>query len=115
MAVDNHVRNGGERNNVREVSAPETSPIELELSKLAESGGGSCLETISSVAGNILEWYDFAVFGFFSEVISGVFFPPNQKGHKALLESFAVFGGAFMMRPGMHNDFFAPRFIITLT
>mmetsp|Transcript_37121 Transcript_37121/g.54584 ORF Transcript_37121/g.54584 Transcript_37121/m.54584 type:complete len:114 (-) Transcript_37121:1471-1812(-) len=58
------------------------------------------LQTVAGVAGNVLEWYDFAVFGYFSDIISQVFFPPNQAGHAALAESFAVFGGAFLMRPG---------------
>jgi len=44
--------------------------------------------------------YDFAVFGYFGDILGEVFFPPNQKGHSAMIESFAVFGGAFLMRPG---------------
>mmetsp|Transcript_2143 Transcript_2143/g.3026 ORF Transcript_2143/g.3026 Transcript_2143/m.3026 type:complete len:546 (+) Transcript_2143:85-1722(+) len=58
----------------------------------------SLLQTIAGVAGNVLEWYDFAVFGFFGDIIADVFFPP-QAGHAALIESFAIFGGAFLMRP----------------
>ena len=37
--------------------------------------------------------YDFAVFGYFSDVLGDVFFPPDQEGHAAIIESFAVFGG----------------------
>ncbi|GMI08723.1 hypothetical protein TrVE_jg9304 [Triparma verrucosa] len=55
--------------------------------------------TLAGLSGNILEWYDFAIFGYFSDIISKVFFPPNQTGHSALIESFAVFGGAFCARP----------------
>lgn len=55
-------------------------------------------KTVAGMAGNVLEWYDFAVFGFFSDIISKVFFPP-QEGNVALIESFLVFGGAFFMRP----------------
>jgi len=57
------------------------------------------MQTVAGVAGNILEWYDFAVFGYFSDVLGEVFFPPNQEGHKAMIESFAVFGLAFLCRP----------------
>ena len=57
------------------------------------------LRIIAGVGGNVLEWYDFALFGFFGDTISKVFFPPNQKGHLALIESFVVFGVAFLMRP----------------
>ena len=56
------------------------------------------MQTLAGVAGNVLEWYDFAVFGYFGDIIGEVFFPP-QAGHAAIVESFAVFGGAFMMRP----------------
>ena len=55
--------------------------------------------TIAGIAGNVLEWYDFAVFGFFSDVIGVVFFPRDQPEDLSVMESFAVFGGAFLMRP----------------
>jgi MHS family proline/betaine transporter-like MFS transporter len=55
-------------------------------------------QTIAGIAGNILEWYDFAVFGFFADVLGKVFFPPHA-GNTQLYESFAIFGGAFLMRP----------------
>jgi len=57
------------------------------------------VETLAAVAGNVLEWYDFAVFGYFGDIIGDVFFPPNQAGHAAIIESYAVFGGAFLARP----------------
>lgn len=56
------------------------------------------LQTIVSMTGNVLEWYDFAVFGYFSDILGTVFFPP-QIGNAATIESFAVFWGAFLMRP----------------
>ena len=56
-------------------------------------------KTLAGVAGNVLEWYDFAIFGYFSDVLGDVFFPPHQDGHAAIVESFAVFGGAFFVRP----------------
>mmetsp|Transcript_13946 Transcript_13946/g.20602 ORF Transcript_13946/g.20602 Transcript_13946/m.20602 type:complete len:464 (+) Transcript_13946:44-1435(+) len=55
--------------------------------------------SIASIAGNALEWYDFGVFGYFSDIIGDVFFPPNQTGNAALVKTFAVFGGAFLVRP----------------
>lgn len=56
------------------------------------------LQTFMGVIGNVLEWYDFAVFGYLSDVLGEVFFPP-QANHSATVESLAVFGGAFLMRP----------------
>jgi MFS transporter, MHS family, proline/betaine transporter len=57
------------------------------------------LKTVAGVVGNVLEWYDFAVFGFFSDLLGQVFFPRDQSEDLSVLESFAVFGGAFLMRP----------------
>lgn len=56
-------------------------------------------QTMAGIVGNVLEWYDFAVFGYLSDILGQVFFPPNQSGHKATMESFMVFGSAFIMRP----------------
>jgi len=56
------------------------------------------MQTIAGVMGNVLEWYDFALFGFFSDIIADEFFPPSS-GNSSLIKSFAIFGGAFIMRP----------------
>jgi MHS family proline/betaine transporter-like MFS transporter len=59
-------------------------------------------QTIAGTLGNVLEWYDFAIFGFFSDIIAQLFFPPADTSdgtNENLLRSFAVYGGAFMMRP----------------
>lgn len=90
---------------VEMVNAP-SSRVPTSDENNAATGGNdaplsppSALATLAGVAGNVLEWYDFAVFGFFSNIIGDVFFPP-QSGNSNLIESFAVFGGAFFMRPG---------------
>jgi len=65
-------------------------------------GGDSVVNTIVGVMGNVLEWYDFALFGFFSDVIAKVFFPPTLDGDEQdgnLVKSFVIFGSAFLMRP----------------
>uniref|UniRef100_A0A7S4MWK3 Major facilitator superfamily (MFS) profile domain-containing protein n=1 Tax=Odontella aurita TaxID=265563 RepID=A0A7S4MWK3_9STRA len=59
----------------------------------------SCMVSFAGVAGNMLEWFDFSCFGYFSDVIATNFFPPDQGGHAALIQSFAVFGLAFLARP----------------
>ncbi|KAJ1462305.1 major facilitator superfamily domain-containing protein [Pelagophyceae sp. CCMP2097] len=46
--------------------------------------------------GSILEWYDFAIFGAFADVLAEVLFPP---GDNAMLQVLAVYGSAFLMRP----------------
>mmetsp|Transcript_63084 Transcript_63084/g.70652 ORF Transcript_63084/g.70652 Transcript_63084/m.70652 type:complete len:533 (+) Transcript_63084:71-1669(+) len=62
----------------------------------------STMNTIVGVMGNVLEWYDFALFGFFSDVIAEVFFAPELEGanpNDNLTKSFVIFGSAFLMRP----------------
>jgi hypothetical protein len=56
--------------------------------------GNKLVETLVAMARNVREWYDFAVFCAFSDIIGKVFFPP-QAGHKATAESFLVFWAAF--------------------
>jgi MHS family proline/betaine transporter-like MFS transporter len=53
---------------------------------------------IASVIGNGLEWFDFLVYGFFAQVISGVFFPANN-ADLSLILTFATFGVGFLVRP----------------
>lgn len=62
-------------------------------------GDSNFCQTFAGVAGNVLEWYDFAVFGYFSDILGEVFFPPHQKTNSTTTESFLVFGVAFLMRP----------------
>lgn len=48
--------------------------------------------------GNMLEWYDFTIYGFFATTIASQFFPPGD-GQAAMLAVAATFGVAFVMRP----------------
>jgi MFS transporter, MHS family, proline/betaine transporter len=48
--------------------------------------------------GNILEWYDFAVYGFFATVIGRVFFP-KEDPIAQLLFTFGIFAIGYLMRP----------------
>ena len=57
------------------------------------------IDAIMSAAGNVLEWFDFALYGFFSDVLAQAFFPPSNSEHEYLIFSYLVFGGAFVARP----------------
>lgn len=70
----------------------------LPVMAFEESQEHNIWQTLAGVAGNILEWYDFAVFGYFGDIIGDVFFP-KQEGNAATMEAFMLFGGAFLMRP----------------
>mmetsp|Transcript_27634 Transcript_27634/g.50313 ORF Transcript_27634/g.50313 Transcript_27634/m.50313 type:complete len:156 (+) Transcript_27634:229-696(+) len=103
----------------------EASPSSPPIATGVEEQGA--MQTIAGVMGNVLEWYDFALFGFFSDIIATVFFAPSDEDDNAnengngngnngngnddfvdmggeidtsnLVRSFAVYGGAFLMRP----------------
>lgn len=53
---------------------------------------------VAGAIGNVLEWYDFAVYGYFVLVFSRNFFPANDP-IVSLLSAFGVFAAAFLMRP----------------
>ena len=50
------------------------------------------------IAGNILEWYDFAIYGFFAPVLGQLFFPAEDPT-TSLIASFGAFAAGFFMRP----------------
>jgi MFS family permease len=52
----------------------------------------------AATAGNVLEWYDFAVYGFLAAIIGRNFFPSGDPTTE-LLASFGVFGVGFLARP----------------
>ena len=68
------------------------------------------VEIAAAVIGNALEWYDFIVFGFFTVVISRLFFPSDSQ-YASLLLTTATFGVGFFMRPvgGIFLGIYADR------
>ena len=53
---------------------------------------------IAGLAGNVMEWYDFGVYGFFAAAIGAQFFPADDPS-TSLLASFGVFAVGFIARP----------------
>jgi MHS family proline/betaine transporter-like MFS transporter len=53
---------------------------------------------VAGVVGNMLEWYDFALFGFFAPQIGAHFFPAGDST-ASLLAAFGTFAAGFLMRP----------------
>jgi MFS transporter, MHS family, proline/betaine transporter len=53
---------------------------------------------VASCVGNLVEWYDFALYGAFATLIAAAFFPEEGPAG-GLLAAFAVFGVAFLARP----------------
>lgn len=76
--------------------------------------------TIASAAGTVVEWFDFAIYGFTASILAKVFFPTGE-GVTGLLYTFAVFAVAFAMRPlggaifGRLGDRVGRKRVLTLT
>ena len=59
---------------------------------------GGIRATLGGVVGNVLEWYDFAVFGFFAPIIGTNFFPGEDR-LAGMINAFGVFAAGYLMRP----------------
>jgi len=53
---------------------------------------------LSCMIGNALEWYDFALYGYFATIFSSLFFPSTDP-IASLMATFGVFAAGFIMRP----------------
>src|ERR1700730_7046953 len=73
---------------------------------------------IAGTIGNVLEWYDFGVYGYLATTMSQLFFPGDDKTI-SLLKAFAVFGVGFVMRPvgsivfGIYGDRYGRRLALS--
>lgn len=55
-------------------------------------------QELAGTVGNVLEWYDFAVYGFLAPVIGPQFFP-NDDPLTALINTYGIFAAGYLMRP----------------
>ena len=53
---------------------------------------------VAATIGNVLEWFDFLVYGFFAAIIAEAFFPAGNPA-VSLLITFGVFGLSYVARP----------------
>jgi MHS family proline/betaine transporter-like MFS transporter len=53
---------------------------------------------LAGIAGNVMEWYDFAVYGYFAPAIGQHFFP-SRDPTASVIAAFGVFAAGFLMRP----------------
>ncbi len=76
--------------------------------------------TIAAVAGTVIEWFDFAIYGFMAPIIAVTFFPEGSRVI-GLLQTFAIFAVAFALRPvggaffGMMGDRVGRKRVLALT
>lgn len=71
-----------------------------KASTTSESSENSSMKRIliSCMIGNAIEWYDFALYGFFASLFGKLFFP-SADPIASLMASFGVFSAGFIMRP----------------
>lgn len=75
---------------------------------------------LAGLIGNVLEWFDFAVYGYFASDIGRQFFPQSSATAQQLL-AFAVFAIGFFARPvgslvlGMIGDRIGRRALLTVS
>src|SRR5215218_7668249 len=84
-------------------------------------GPASKQKTVAAgMIGNVLEWYDFAIYGYFAAQIGRHFFP-HQDPVAQLLSAFGVFAVGYVMRPiggaliGHIGDRFGRRAALTFS
>jgi MHS family proline/betaine transporter-like MFS transporter len=74
----------------------------------------------AGLIGNVLEWYDFAIYGYFAAAIGKQFFP-HEDAVAQLLSAFGVFALGYLMRPvggaliGHIGDRFGRRAALTFS
>lgn len=75
---------------------------------------------VAGAIGNVLEWYDFAVYGYFAAAIGRAFFP-EEDSVAQILAAFGIFAVGFLMRPvggaviGSIGDKFGRRAALTVS
>lgn len=60
--------------------------------------GNNVRQILAGAVGNVLEWYDFAAYGYFASALAKNFFP-SDNATLSLVSTFGVFAAAFLMRP----------------
>jgi MHS family proline/betaine transporter-like MFS transporter len=53
---------------------------------------------LAGFIGNVVEWYDFALYGYMAGILSGLFFP-SDSSTASLIATYGVFAAGFVMRP----------------
>jgi MFS transporter, MHS family, proline/betaine transporter len=82
--------------------------LNLEQGKALSKSDKAMLRkaVVAGSIGNVMEWYDWSIYGFYASIISKQFFP-SVDPLASLLMTFAVFAVGFLMRP-LGSLFFGP-------
>jgi len=55
-------------------------------------------DLLAGFIGNVVEWYDFALYGYMAGILSELFFP-GENTTAALIATYGIFAAGFLMRP----------------
>ncbi len=75
-----------------------TETITYESVSAPQEGNYIKRAILSCMVGNALEWYDFALYGYFATTIGSLFFPKFSMV-ASLMATFGIFAAGFIMRP----------------
>ena len=91
-----------------------------DVSSVATQHQSAIRTALAGLIGNVLEWFDFAVYGYFASDIGRQFFPQASASAQQIL-TFAVFAVGFFARPigglalGIVGDRIGRRALLTLS
>jgi MHS family proline/betaine transporter-like MFS transporter len=98
----------------------EVLPLTVSVNAAGASRQSALRTALAGLIGNVLEWFDFAVYGYFATEIGSQFFPKSNPTAQHLL-AFAVFALGFVARPfgslvlGPVGDRIGRRALLTLS
>src|SRR6201996_6345243 len=78
--------------------APPYPPVSTTPGGAASGTDNDLWQASAGAVGNVLEWYDFAAYGYFASALAKNFFPSGNAA-LSLASTFGVFAAAFFMRP----------------
>jgi MFS transporter, MHS family, proline/betaine transporter len=79
-------------------SSAHTVAVQSERIQQGTTAAARRHALVAGCIDNLVEWYDFALYGAFAAIIAATFFPRTDLT-TGLLAAFAVFGVAFLARP----------------
>ena len=78
----------------RQIVAPNFKSLQEEFMVV----GKRHTALLAGFIGNVVEWYDFALYGYMAGILSGLFFP-GENTTAALIATYGIFAAGFLMRP----------------
>ena len=70
-----------------------------EINTINSAGSDTRRKVIlAGLIGNVMEWFDFAVYGYFASIIGTHFFP-SENPAVSLIAAFGAFAAGFLVRP----------------